>query len=609
MKRLCLGDSLNTNPNSSVGGRNARSKVRLATITLAMAAMLSACGGGGGSGDAGGTIAAGLSIDPIVVPQTRAEAQRFLVQSTFGPNDADTDRVMALGYKSWIEEQFTRPQASHRAYWDASNTEATRAAAAVTAGPREVFDSFYINAINGNDQLRQRVAFALSEILVISMVDGSVGENPRGVAGYLDTLGANAFGNYRDLLEAVALHPMMGIYLTHIKNQKEDPAKGRIPDQNFAREILQLFTIGVLQLNSDASVKTDSAGKALETYTGADVGGLSRVFTGFSWSGPDTSDSRFFGGGSPVDVNRTWTAMQPYAKYHSTSEKAFLGQSIAAGGTATTDLKAALDTIFMHPNVGPFIGKQLIQRLVTSNPSPAYITRVAAAFADNGAGVRGDMKAVLRAILLDSEARNPASMTAANFGKLKEPVLRMTGFLRAFNATSDSGRFLIGTTDDPGSQLGQSPMRAPTVFNFFRPGYQAPDSKTAGVGLAAPEMQITHETTVVGYANFMRNAVQSGIGQNGLDGKATRRDVQANYAPALAVADDPAKLVDLVMSKLVPDAAPDFKTEIQQAVESVTLPALKADASNQTAIDNARKNRVYIATYLTVVSPEFLVQK
>ena len=280
--------------------------------------------------------------------------------------------------------------------------------------------SIWKNFATGDDVLRQRMAFTLSEIFVVSLNSNIAFNYPRGPAQYLDTLGSNAFGNYRTLLEAVTYSPMMGLYLTHLRNVKENVSTGSVPDENYAREVMQLMSIGLSQLNLDGTEKLDSVGKPIETYTNADVSGLAKVMTGLSWAGPDSSNTRFNGGNA--DPDREIKPMQAYEQYHSISQKQFLGVTIPAQavGATNNDVRIALDTLFNHPNVGPFIGKQLIQKLVSSNPSPAYVSRVAAAFNNNGSGVRGDMKAVIRAVLLDQEARAPAS---GNNGKLREPAI------------------------------------------------------------------------------------------------------------------------------------------------------------------------------------------
>jgi uncharacterized protein (DUF1800 family) len=347
----------------------------------------------------------------------------------------------------------------------------------------------------------------------------------------------------------------------------------------------------------------------VETYTPADIAGLAKAFTGFSWyAGPNTADrtdTRFFGGSPHAD--RDWQPMQSYAKYHSTSEKKFLGSTIAAQSTANPEasLKAALDTIFNHPNVGPFVANSMIKQLVTSNPSLAYIGRVAAAFNNNGAGVRGDMKAVIKAVLLDSEARTIA--TGPSAGKLREPVLRLANFMRAFGAASQSGRFLMGVTDDPANSLSQTPLRSPTVFNFWRPGYVPPSSNLAKAGLTAPEMQIVQEVSVRGYFEYMRVMVDSGAGSNA-PAPATGRDIRTAYTAELALADKPEQLVERMNNLLMyGQMSATLKTAITSAVSSVAIPA-SANITQQ-QIDMAKLNRVKIAAYLTVASPEFLTLK
>ena len=338
---------------------------RLCRVVAAAAlGVLAACGGSSGGGTA----------EPADLPATRAEAARFLTQATFGPTEGEIERVMAIGYAAWIAEQLALPQTLHRATWDADNAAIKAADASRSAGSRQVLDSFYQQALHGEDQLRQRVAFALSQIFVISTQDSNVGNVMRGVPAYLDMLGKHGLGSYRRLLEQVARSPVMGVYLSHLGNMKEDAARGRVPDENFAREVMQLFSIGLYELDPDGSARLGGDGKPIETYGAADVSGLARVFTGWSYNGPDTADSRFYGWGSEYqDPARHITMMQGYSQFHSLAEKKFLGKKVAAQTRAEPEasLKVALDTLARHPNVGPFIGRQLIQRLVTSNPSPA----------------------------------------------------------------------------------------------------------------------------------------------------------------------------------------------------------------------------------------------
>jgi uncharacterized protein (DUF1800 family) len=544
-------------------------------------------------------------------PTTHADAFRLLTQATFGPTDADVAQVMTLGAAGWVDAQLALPSSTaYVARWDADTQAAAATHPGAVGGPPSIASQFYKQALTSPDQLRGRVAFALSQIFVVSTHE-LLGDKSRGAASYFDMLDKDAFANYRTLLQDVAMHPAMGLYLSSLKNTKENPATGQIPDQNFAREVMQLFSIGLVQLNADGTPRLGGDGAPIYTYGGDDIVGLSRVFTGFSWYGPDTSTARFNGGASAMDPDHLIQPMQGYPQFHSTSEKDFLGVKIAPQATPNpaASLKTALDALAAHPNVGPFIGRQLIQRLVTSHPSPAYVTRVAAVFADNGQGVRGDLKAVVRAILLDPEARGtPAA--ADTFGKVREPVLRLTAWMRAFNARSDSGQVLITGTDDPGLELGQTPLRAASVFNFWRPGYVAAGTETGARGLTMPELQATTETSVAGYVNFMAGAVSKGAGQRGTSAAGKRPDVQPDYTGELAVADASATLVDDVTLKLVGDDAPAaLKTQIRTGVDAIAIPALKPDGSNQAQVTAARSNRVYAAVLLTLAAPEFIVQK
>jgi uncharacterized protein (DUF1800 family) len=567
--------------------------VRTAIAVAVLAALVACSGGGGGNGSATGGIAgntgtpgAGSATAPADTP-TQTQASRFLAQASFGATTTDIDLLATGGLGVWITGQFDKPQSLHRAAMDA-----TVAATGQAASANFFFESFWKQAATGEDQLRQRVAFALSQIFVVSLQDSTVVNYPRGVASYYDMLGANAFGNFRKLLEDVSLHPMMGIYLTSMRNQKESGT--RMPDENYARESMQLLTIGLYELNQDGSLKMID-NKPVETYTNADIVGLAKVFTGWSWAGPDKSDTRFNGGNA--DPDRDWMPMQSYPKFHSVSEKKFLGVTIAAQAAPgpEADLKIALDTLFNHPNVGPFFGRQLIQRLVTSNPSPQYVSRVAAVFNNNGDGVRGDMKAVIKAILLDPEARSDAE--TASSGKLREPVVRLGNWMRAFGARSASGRYQLGSLDDPLTQLGQTPMRSPSVFNFYRPGYVPPNTSIAAAGLVSPEMQITGETSVVGYLNLMRDVIPNGIGSS--------RDIKADYQPELALADAPDKLVDRINLLLLANRmSPTLRSQILAAVNSVAV-----SSTNATTAATARKNRVNLAIFLAMASPEYIVQK
>ena len=581
-----------------------------AVTALLLTLTLAACGGGGG-GESTSTAPTPAPVVVVEKPATRNDAVRFLTQASFGPTESDINRVTAVGYAAWIDEQLALPATSHRAHFEARDSEIKAANASNSAGQDQVFETFWKQAIAGPDQLRQRSAFALSQIFVISLVDSGVANDPRAVAAWMDMLGDKGLGTYRELLESVSRHPMMGVYLSHLRNQKANNATGRVPDENYAREVMQLFSIGLVELNEDGSARTANGAK-VDTYTPADISGLARVFTGWSYACPDWPDnSCFFSGAAngQSDPDRSFKAMLGYAQYHSTEEKKFLGTTIAVQTTSspTASLATALDALANHANVGPFIGKQLIQRLVTSNPSPTYVRDVARVFANNGSGVRGDMKAVIKAVLMHAEARTQSDTS----GKVREPVLRLSAFLRAFSARSDTGYFKVGNTDNPGTQLGQTPLRSPSVFNFYRPGYVAPGTTSAAASLVSPELQIAHETSAAGYVNYMRDNVASGVGQNnGTVGGVVlnRRDIQADFTGELALANDPAALVDRVLDKLTyGSAGADMRTEIITAVSTVPVPVLTA--TNQAAVDSAKRTRVNAAVLLVLVSPEFAVQK
>lgn len=586
--------------------------------------LLSACGGGktsaGGTNTAltGDESANSAQVYAVAKPASRTEASRFLTQATFGPVDADVDKLMTVGYTAWINEQMTLPQPakSHLAFWNERNAAIMAANASKRANSFDVTNSFWRQALSGQDQLRQRVAFALSQIFVLSMADGCGADQSQGVASYLDMLGQNAFGSYRSLLESVAMHPVMGCYLSHIKNQKEDIVTGRVPDENFAREIMQLFSIGLYQLNTDGSLKRDGLGNPIETYGPADIAGLAKVFTGFSWDCPGWPSDRCFKWGTrdgdyAKSPNQFTAPMRPYAQFHSTSEKRFLGQVIPAQSTPKPEesLKTALDTLANHANVAPFIGKQMIQRLVTSNPSPAYVSRVATAFKRSGL----NLGSLVTAVLTDPEARTAPS-AVSTVGKVREPVLKFTAILRAFGATSASGDYIIGYTDNPAKSLGQSPMMSSSVFNFYRPGYVPPGTNSSHAGLVAPELQLANETAAAGYVNFTRDLIWAGVGYKGYSGSAAKADVQLEFNQnassawlALALA-NPTGLVDRMSDALTYGTlSSELKAEIVAAITSIDYRVGPEPTADQ--IFNTKQRRVWSAALLVAASPEFQVQR
>jgi uncharacterized protein (DUF1800 family) len=484
-------------------------------------------------------------------------------------------RVQAIGYAGWLDEQFAMAPSGTRWDWmvskglDALTNKNSEAGADPT---------IWRKMLSSPDTLRQRVTFALSEIMVASVSGFNGGWKAFSAAAYLDLLEGQAFGNYRTLLQQVSTSAPMGEYLTFRGNVKFNPTTGALPDENYAREVMQLFTIGLLQLNLDGTAKL-AGGLPQETYTLDDITGLARVFTGWNYdlAGGDTN--------TPGYKRRP---MIMTSSRHETGSKSFLGTTIPAGTSGEDSLRLALDAIFAHPNVAPFIGRQLILRLVCSNPSPAYVTRVATVFNNDGTGVKGNLKAVVKAILLDDEARGAARLADPAFGKQREPILRLAAWARAFKADSANNTWTVGNTSDPASRLGQSPLRSSSVFNFFRPGYVPPNSAIGTAGLVAPEFQITNESSVVGYVNFMQTTVSKGAG-----------DVKADYSSLMPLADNTQSLLDELNLVL---AAGQLST--------ATLALMKGAVDTlASGTDAARLNRIYAALVLVLAAPEFIIQK
>jgi uncharacterized protein (DUF1800 family) len=533
-----------------------------------------------------------------------ADAARFLMQATFGPTEGEINDLTRIGYSAWMRKQFGA------SYYYSSHTDEFRRIAAELAGRNEQInadhnaDIAWREMINGSDQLRQRTAFALSEILVVSYENPDIYDVPASVAQYMDVLTRNAFGNYRTLLEDVTYSPAMGQYLTYLNSRKEDSQSGRVPDENYAREVMQLFTIGLIELNPDGSPRLDAAGASIETYTNDDITGLAKVFTGLSWADDE------FGGHRPQDNVPTaaYSPMKIFPEEHSTSEKRFLGTVIPPNTDAATSIDTALDRLFNHPNTGPFIGKQLIQKFVTSNPSPGYVSRVTAAFNTGyfqlpdgtvaGDRTRGDMEAVMAAVLLDDEARDVNLRNNALYGKVREPAIRFTHWARNADLNSASSHLGNGlqmqwNVINAAPTLGQQPFRSPSVFNFFRPGYVAAGFPTAAAGIVAPEMQITTANTVTGFANFMQDRISE---------RRPNFSFMPRYGAELPLADNPAALVDRLNLVLTANGmTAETKARIAAAVASVPIrPGSEAED---------RRNRIELAQLMTVLSSEFTVQR
>lgn len=547
----------------------------LLTAAALSAAALTACGSGAGTPATGGGTTPPVAVPPTTPKPTSAQASRLLLQAQFAANDSDITAVQNQGYSGWLDAQFSLPVS--QTGWDWLMANGYNDVSFITQTlPMDYM--IWKQLMGTPDQLRKRVALALSEILVASINGVAVNWRSFAMAAYWDTLVANAFGNFRTLLEAITLNPAMGYYLNTLGNQKAN-SSGRQPDENYAREVMQLFTIGLYELNADGSYKLASNGQPIETYSQSDVSNLARVFTG--WNVDNT-------GSTATNLLYVKQPMVNTAALHETGASTFLGVTVPANATAAESLKTALDTLFNHANVGPFIGKQLIQRLVTSNPTAAYVGRVAAVFNNNGSGVRGDLKAVIKAVLLDDEARNDATLARSDFGRIREPIVRLVQWARTFNVSSPSDQWRIADTSSDSTKLGQSPLRSPTVFNFFRPGFVPPNTALAGAGQVSPELQITSEVTVAGYLNFMQTVVKAGLA-----------DAIPAYTAERALLSDTTALVDRLNLLLTAN-------QLSAATLAAIRTALASIAITSTA---GQDNRMAAAVWMVMAAPEYLVQQ
>jgi uncharacterized protein (DUF1800 family) len=553
-------------------------------------------------------------------PAERKDAARFLRQATFGATREAIDALVAQGYDAWLTEQFATPAVSHLATVKA-DPRLPEMAGAVT------MPSLWKQYFEGTDQLRQRVSNALSQIFVVSFNNDAVGGSGCGGAAYLDVLNRGAFGNARTLLRDVTLSPAMGEYLSMKGSAKADPVLQTQPDENYAREVMQLLSVGLVMLNIDGTAQQDGNGKPLPTYNEDTVKGFAKALSGWTYAGQDqTKPWRWLYPDlyDPDPVIRTakacpaWSEpMQPWidayraaddkrnipGTAHDAEAKQLLvypgapHSTLPAAQSAQTDLENVIDNLFNHPNVGPFLGKQLIQRLVTSNPSPQYVERVARKFNDNGSGVRGDMKAVVRAILLDDDARSPAVASQPSFGKLTEPVMRFVQFHRAFNARRVSGYYDLWDFSAP-TALNQSPLHAPSVFNFYHPDFAPAGPLTEGK-LVGPEFEITSASSVAGFADFSKYAILPGFEYYNKDKPGNW--IAPDFSYYLGLANSPAALVDeLDLVLCSAGVNPMFKTQIVQSVGKVLWPQTEPERSVE---------RLYVVLWLLLNSPDCSVQK
>ena len=530
---------------------------------------------------------------------SQAEAYRFLTRATFGADMAGLEAMQADTATAFLEREFAKPGS-----YVLDDFLAAPRNKKGKVNLNRLSGLYWDQMISGEDQLRQRMSFALSQILVYA--DSGNGPTALHRAYFQDVLTRNAFGNYRDLLQEVTYSPAMGRWLTYLRNRKGNAKTGRMPDENYAREVLQLFSIGLFEMNMDGTAKRDGTGNEIPTFDNEDIIGLARVFTGLTY---DTGQNRF-GGFVEAAAHRP---MIMFEKQHSPLEKRFLGTTIPAGTPGDETISRALDTIFDHPNVAPFVSRQLIQRFTTSSPTPDYIRRVATAFETGsfvapdgtqfGSTGRGDLQATLAAILLDP------SLDAATYetdsvivdGKIREPILRFVHWARAFNLQNVDAfnERKLGNTSDPATGLGQHPYRSPSVFNFYRPGYVAPGTESGALDLTAPELQIVNESTATGYLNFMTQMVADKGGQRDRSTPSFAPD----YTAELALVDTPDRLVAHLNTLLTGDR---MTQEEQDAIVDI-LETLPIHAKKEDKAAKDRLQKVHTAVALVVNSPAFAV--
>lgn len=566
-----------------------RSIIRTALCGAITASFLVACGGGSSSSPTSPPTTTTPSA-PVAKPytnlETREEAARFLIQAGFGGTDSEIDALVGTDAADWIAAEIRKTptltlplmQARYPTRQDTGNNHARM---------------LWQTLLTADDQLRQRMMFALSQIFVMS-TDGFFNQG-YATAYYTDILSGQAFGNYRNILGDVTYSPVMANYLTYYRNEKGDARSGRMPDENYAREILQLFSIGLVELNMDGTPK---AGEP-ETYNNSDITGLANVFTGLSGKGPSYNYDQ-------QDIDWPHNPLQMYDEQHSPLEKNFLGVTIPENTDGITSIETALDTIFNHPNVAPFISRQLIQRFTSSSPDPAYVGRVARVFeagrysAPNGQefgiGRRGDLQAVIAAILLDETVHD--DVQTENEGKVREPVLKFIHYARAFETRDIDvwAEWRFGNTKSPSDSLGQHPFRSPSVFNFYRPGFISPASRSGAAGLTAPEFQIVNEGASLGFVNFTSHYIMRRA-----DDPADFPGFTPDFAHEIELADDVEALVDHLDVKLTAGQLSEAtKTDIIDVVSTLVVDGDDADVD--------RRKRAQTAVLMTIGSGAYMVQ-
>jgi len=563
-----------------------RNRVRGPGLSATVCALITLASCGGGSSNSTDS----LPTAPTPASVSASDAARLLEQATFGATASDIAHVQSIGIDAYISEQLAYAATQYTGFAYTPHTAPASCkndgssppdAASLCARDQysgfQVQRDFFIHALNNPDQLRQRVAFALSQILVVSSVEIY---EAYGLADYQNILLRDALGNYRTLLQDVTLSPTMGHYLDMANSDATNPRNGTVPNQNYAREILQLFSIGLVELNPDGTQQLDANGAPIPTFNGTTIEGFASVFTGWTYPPLAGATSKWT---NPINFDGT---MVVFPDHHQSGTKALLnGYTVAASQTPAEDLANALDNIFNHPNVGPFVSQRLIQHLVTSNPSPAYVARVAAVFANNGQGVRGDLSAVVRAILTDSEARGELPATSL-FGHLREPALFITSALRSLGGQSD-GVLLRSAS----SSMGQPVFSPETVFSFYPPSYEIPGTQTL-----APEFGIDNAATALARTNFINTLImQGGAGPDTTVVGSTGTTVNLTV---LSSAGSNTALVAQLNQTLMHGSLP------ADAANIIIAAANSADTGSTDPLAAARA-----ATYLFLTCPQYQVER
>ena len=537
-----------------------------------------------------------------------AEAGRFLNQATFGPTQEEIEICAEMGFENWIDAQFALPSSEYQvlaediwdeyltAFMDLGYTEDD------VYGPwyKHFSYAWWTNVAQEPDQLRQRMAYALSQIFVIS-INSDLQDHGIEIASYYDKLMLHSFGNFRDLLFDVTMDANMGFYLSHLNNPRENLEENIHPDENYAREIMQLFSIGLFELNLDGTHKLDANGNSIPTYDNNDIKQFARVFTGLGMSAindnVDWVDEAYFGLGI-YGGNMTYP-MKMYPEFHETGTKELLnGYVIPADQDPMQDIHDAIDHLFNHENVGPFISKQLIQRFVKSNPSPAYVSRVATIFNDNGSGIRGDMKSVIKAILLDEEARSCSGLDNLNEGKMKEPLIRYTHFIRSTPFDNPLDKYWNPSLNFS-RDTEQAVLAAPTVFNFYLPDHQ-PVGALTQADLVAPEFSLHNTRTSIGYINQVNQWSVWGAPWWSWDDEIGIETVRINYEAYPEEFQDPETLIhhfDLIYTG--GQMSDETKNNIRDQLIQLYFGPGEEDWMY----------RIMLGQYLTLISPDFVIQK